>query len=199
MTRHDSKPHLLIIPGLGDRAWLYQAVVPIWRLHGYKVSIHRFGWNDTESTLFEKEKLLQRHIDRLSSSNLYIVGASAGGVAALNALEERPNVHKVITIASPLQPNKNEGNNQLFESSTRAASYIEHWPSQVLEKITSIYGICDTKVPARLSIHSKIRNIQLSTPGHAMTIFLSLTFYSILLQNHLRGSSRKSRRGNHTQ
>lgn len=34
-----SAPNLILIPGLGDRKWLYQLVCPLWRARGFRVHI----------------------------------------------------------------------------------------------------------------------------------------------------------------
>ena len=84
-------PNLILIPGLGDRKWLYQLVCPLWRTRGFCPHVFTFGWEDAASNYHDKQNRLNNYIRDLNG-DVYIIGASAGGVAALNALAMDNNI-----------------------------------------------------------------------------------------------------------
>jgi pimeloyl-ACP methyl ester carboxylesterase len=185
MDKHTSRPQLLIIPGLGDRAWLYRAVVQLWRRFGYEVSLHAFGWNGERAELEDRQKLLLAHADALPGEQLFVIGASAGGVAAVNLLAERPRIERVITVASPLLPG-NIPENELFIASFRqAAKFLDESDEAVRAKLVSVYGRYDSRVSVELSRRPDIHQVELPTNGHASTIFSALTTHCEVLREFL--------------
>lgn len=78
-------PNLILIPGLGDRKWLYQLVCPLWRARGFCPHVFTFGWEGAVDNYNYKQNRLNNYIRNLNG-DVYLIGASAGGVAALNAL-----------------------------------------------------------------------------------------------------------------
>ncbi|MFK0249736.1 alpha/beta fold hydrolase [Amycolatopsis azurea] len=185
MDRHLPRPHLLIIPGLGDRAWLYRAVVPLWRYLEYDVSLHAFDWNGRQEDLADRQKRLIKHVDSLASERLFVIGASAGGVAAVNLLAERPHLQRVVTVASPLTP-RNISLNALFLAAlNQAGEFLDGSNDLTRRKVVSIHGRRDSRVPVELSRCSGIHDVELPTYGHGPTISSALTVRSAVLRRFL--------------
>ena len=93
--------HLILIPGLGDRKWLYCLVCPVWRLRGFRTHVFAFGWEDAASNYHEKQIRLNNYVRSLDG-DVDLIGASAGGMAALHALAgDNGKIKGVATIATP--------------------------------------------------------------------------------------------------
>jgi pimeloyl-ACP methyl ester carboxylesterase len=181
-----SKSHLLLIPGLGDRTWLYRFAVPLWRIFGYEVHIHAFGWNGGLDEFGQRHKALVQAVDGLPLHNLYVVGASAGGLAAINLLAERPAIRGVITIASPLRPKQVRTKALLVSAFREADPFLQAADADVKRKIVSVHGGYDNRVPTELSRRPGIRAIRLPTVGHGPTIFFALSVYNSSLRRLMK-------------
>ena len=195
MQLHDifilvNTPNLILIPGLGDHKWLYQLVCPLWRVRGYYPHVFTFGWEDAANDYHKKQNRLHDYIRNLDG-DVYIIGASAGGVAALNALamDNNDRIKGVATIATPYVYRQRLKNEMLARAISELASNLPNMQTK-LARITSFYGIHDQFVPptdSRLNNHymknsnnSKIANIsyqQLPTFGHGLTIAAGLTVF----------------------
>lgn len=73
----------------------------MWRLRGFRTHVFAFGWEDTASNYHEKQTCLNDYARSLDG-DVYLIGASAGGMAALHALAgdngnqgHRDNCHAV--------------------------------------------------------------------------------------------------------
>ncbi len=175
--------HLLFIPGLGDRTWLYRLALPLWRLLGYEPHVFRFGWSGRADDLGQKQAALVRYVDALPPGPLHVIGASAGGTAAVNLLAARPTIHSVITIASPLKP-KRTPNELLTASIAEADQFLATAPDNAKNKVTSVYGWYDERVPVSKSRRPGIRGLQLPAIGHGLTIFVAVTVFAGALQTY---------------
>ena len=184
-------PNLILIPGLGDRKWLYQLACPLWRVRGYYPHVFTFGWEDAANDYHKKQNRLHDYIRNLDG-DVYIIGASAGGVAALNALamDNNDRIKGVATIATPYVYRRRLKNETLARAISELASNLPGMQAK-FTRITSFYSIHDQVVPptdSRLDNHcikqsnnSKFANInyqQLPTFGHGLTIAAGLTVFS---------------------
>ena len=176
-----SAPNLILIPGLGDRKWLYKLVCPLWRARGFRPHVFTFGWEDPTSNYHDKQNRLNNYIRNLNG-DVYIIGASAGGMAALSALVvDDGKIKGVATIATPYiyrQRLKNEilarAINELFNN----LPAIQTKPVRV----TSFYGMRDQVVSPIDSQpnDSELTDVnyqQLPTFGHGLTIAAGLTMF----------------------
>ena len=183
-------PNLILIPGLEDRKWLYQLVCPFWRARGFCPHVFAFGWEDTANDYHKKQNRLHDYIRNLEG-DVYLIGASAGGVAALNALviDNNDRIKGVATIATPYVYRQRLRNETLARAISELASSLPNMQAK-LARIASFYSIHDQVVPptdSRLNNHymknsnnSKIANIsyqQLPTFGHGLTIAAGLTVF----------------------
>ncbi len=143
------KKPLVIIPGLGDRARLYNLVAPVWRLLGYEPYIFSFGWEDTNENFESAIKRLTDYIDNFQATRVNIIGVSAGGTAAVNTLSLRPNVVKrVVTVATPYRYPTHLKNSKLKAS----IDYLGRVDTENLGvRILSMYGLYDQTVPINTS------------------------------------------------
>jgi hypothetical protein len=183
-------PNLILIPGLGDRKWLYQLVCPLWRARGFRPHVFTFGWEDPTSNYNDKQNRLNNYIRNLNG-DVYIIGASAGGVAALSALVvDDGKIKGIATIATPYVYRQRLKNETLARAISELASNLPGMQAK-FTRITSFYSIHDQVVPptdSRLDNHcikqsnnSKFANInyqQLPTFGHGLTVAAGLTVFS---------------------
>ena len=183
-------PNLILIPGLGDRKWLYQLVCPLWRARGFRPHVFTFGWEDPTSNYHDKQNRLNNYIRNLNG-DVYIIGASAGGVAALSALVvDDGKIKSIATIATPYVYRQRLKNETLARAISELASNLPGMQAK-FTRITSFYSIHDQVVPptdSRLNNHcikqsnnSKFANInyqQLPTFGHGLTVAAGLTVFS---------------------
>lgn len=169
------KPVLIIIPGLGDRVRLYSLVKPLWNRLGYDTHIFSFKWGDLSESFSDSLTRLLEHIDS-QDAPVYMMGASAGGSAAINALRARPTAIKsVTTIAAAFLYRPRLGNKKLkdsIENLSLSSSPKDNKP------ILSMYGLYDQTVPMNSSRHLRASYHQIPVIGHALIIFASLTLYS---------------------
>lgn len=191
--------HLIVIPGLGDRKWLYCLVCPVWRLRGFRTHVFAFGWEDTASNYHEKQIRLDDYVRSLGG-DVYIIGASAGGMAALHALAgDNSKIKGVVTIATPYIYRQKLQNKFLEQAITELDTALPQIQSKSA-RITSFYGVYDQVVPPNDShldnIHSvkqlidgRIANItheQLPTVGHGLTIAAGLTIFGGRMRKSFR-------------
>ena len=184
-------PHLILIPGLGDRKWLYRLVCPFWRARGFCPHVFAFGWEDTANDYHKKQNRLHDYIRNLEG-DVYLIGASAGGVAVLNALamDSSDRIKAVATIATPYVYRQRLKNETLARAISELASNLPNMQAK-LARIASFYSTRDQVVSptdSRLNNrcikqpnNSKFANInyqQLPTFGHGPTIAAGLTVFS---------------------
>ena len=139
-------PNLILIPGLGDRKWLYQLACPLWRARGFCPHVFTFGW----------EGAVDNYIRNLNG-DVYLIGASAGGVAALNALamDNNDRIKGIATIATPYVYRQCLKNETLARAISELASNLPNMQAK-LARIASFYSTRDQVVPptdSRLDNH----------------------------------------------
>lgn len=184
-------PNLILIPGLGDRKWLYRLVCPLWRARGFCPHVFTFGWEGAVDNYNYKQNRLNNYIRNLNG-DVYLIGASAGGVAALNALamDSSDRIKAVATIATPYVYRQRLKNETLAQAIDELSNNLPAMQAK-FTRITSFYSIHDQVVlptDSRLNNHymknsnnSKIANInyqQFPTFGHGLTIAAGLTVFS---------------------
>lgn len=177
-----SAPNLILIPGLGDRKWLYKLVCPVWRARGFRVHVFTFGWEDAASNYHDKQNRLNNYIRDLNG-DVYIIGASAGGVAALSALTavDDGKVKGVATIATPYVYRRRLKNETLARAIDELSNNLPAMQAKLV-RVTSFYGMRDQVVPPIDSQpnDSELADVncrQLPTFGHGLTIAAGLTVF----------------------
>lgn len=184
-------PNLILIPGLGDRKWLYQLVCPLWRARGFCPHVFTFGWEGAVDNYNYKQNRLNNYIRNLNG-DVYLIGASAGGVATLNALamDNNDRIKGIATIATPYVYRQRLKNETLARAISELASNLPSMQAK-FTLITSFYSIHDQVVPPNTSqsntAHcikklndSKFADINYRQPptcGHGLTIMAGLTVF----------------------
>ena len=178
----NTTPHIILIPGLGDRKWLYQLVCPLWRARGFRPHVFTFGWEDPTSNYHDKQNRLNNYIRDLNG-DIYIIGASAGGVAVLNALamDNNDRIKGIATIATPYVYRQRLKNETLARAINELSNNLPAIPAK-LAHVTSFYGMRDQVVPPIDSQpnDSELTDVnyqQLPTFGHGLTIAAGLTMF----------------------
>lgn len=177
---------IIFIPGLGDRQRPYQIVQPLWRHWGYETQVHAFGWDRPEGDFPSALAELEARVQRLSG-RVALVGASAGGTAALHAgLRHPEKVDRIVTISSRLQNPELARTPVLRESIEGLAPLLAETDAQVLHDTTlSIYGRYDREVPPVYSQYEGMPQRRLPTIGHMPTIMAALTYLSPVIRSRL--------------
>lgn len=182
----NTKTPLIIIPGLGDRAKLHRLVTPLWRLLGYEPYIFSFGWEDVTEDFTTALKRLTDYIDNLQTARLNIIGISAGGTAAVNALADRPQtIRRIVTVATPYSYRPHLKNQKLRDS----IDHLNLDAHGLKEKILSMHGLHDQTVPVHTSKPTGIRTRQVCMSGHVSIIVVCLTVYSVAIRRFLKGDN----------
>ena len=177
------KKHVVIVPGLGDRSLLYRLVKPLWKMYGYEVHVFVFGWENEKQSFDAGIRRFVDFIDDLPSCAVYIVGASAGGMAAVQAMAARPKiVKKVVTICTPYQTLDGMKNQRLIDS----YKWVDDSLRRVGENILSLYSSRDGVVPEFSSKPDGVKSKRISTSGHAQSIIAGLTIYSPVILRFFR-------------
>jgi pimeloyl-ACP methyl ester carboxylesterase len=180
-------PILIMIPGLGDAVDVYQVFARRWMRLGYEVQVVSFGWADTTAALDGKLQSFLEALDALGDNELYVIGVSAGGTAAINLLAARPErVRRVITICAPLDTMSSLRNPLLAESISRAKTQLAALPPDQRQRILSVYALYDQVVDPKLSAIAGVQHHRLLSIIHAPTIFVALMFYARSLNRFLR-------------
>lgn len=165
--------NIIFIPGLGDRGWLYQFIITIYKALGYKPQVYVFGWNNTTTSLKQTQKDFTDYINHnFKDEKPYIIGISAGGTAALWALS-KDLTPACITIASPFTfiVKANESN-KLPALIEQNKPFLNKEPLNLL----SIFGKYDQIVPAKTSQHPNIFKLQTIVCFHSLVISSTLIF-----------------------
>jgi pimeloyl-ACP methyl ester carboxylesterase len=176
---------LIIIPGLGDHALFYSFLKPVWTALGFKTHIFSYGWESAPSNDLPMSRLLS-YIDSKPDELFYIIGASAGGTAAINALIERPDrITRIATVCTPYDVIPHARNPILRQSINRMVKNLERTGLRTKRNILSVYARSDTIVTPRLSKYPTVVSKELPVKGHGLTIFLAMTLWSLTIKKHL--------------
>ena len=174
-----AKKVLIIIPGLGDRKWLYSLIKPIWCALGFKTYIFKYGWNNNKANISTAHQNIIDFIDTIQSEQIYLLGASAGGTAAINILASRASkVIKVVTVCTPYSQAPRLNNHLITSSINQLQSNLKSMDQQTKNKIMAIYSRFDQTVPIKYSKPTNIKSKRLIIPGHNLSIVFSLTILS---------------------
>lgn len=180
------KPTLIIIPGLGDHIARYRPLAVLWSFLGYDVRIFSFGWkNEQENFQIALERLL-KYLGNFPSQ-VNIIGISAGGSAAINAIYLRPEkVDKVVTVAAAFKY-ISRLTNQKLKDSIENLSTIDN--SNTHHNILSLHGFYDQKVPIDSTKHLNTKQMAIPMVGHRCIIFIALTVYARRIRRFLLGDN----------
>jgi len=177
--------NLIIITGVGNWSRVYDFFAFVWQFYGYKTVIAAFRWEDSANTFDSKMQKLLADIDAMPGP-VYIIGLSAGGTTAVNALAARPDkISKVAVLCTPLSTMASLRNPLLAESIARLPENVEKLAHST-RKIISVHATRDDVVNPKLSKIPGVRDYRLLTRGHAVTIFTGMTLFSFPIRKFFR-------------
>jgi pimeloyl-ACP methyl ester carboxylesterase len=153
----------------------------VWWLIGLRPVIYTFGWEEGELT--QKMAGLSLFIDSFSD-DVYLVGVSAGGTAAVSTLLTDKKVRGVVTISSPYRglPTRIT---PLLVAAIKNISSLALKP-QRCNKILSLHGVWDQVVPTQLSSPRGI--VHKTVPGfsHSSSIAIAMLFYPLHIKRFFK-------------
>jgi pimeloyl-ACP methyl ester carboxylesterase len=171
--------HLIIIPGIGDDNPAYHIGARVFALLGFAPQIHSFGWNSADPSSYNHRIELLNEVVAQLDGEVYILGVSAGGSAAVNCLAMVPNkVTKVVTLCAPLAHFSSRINPLLAASIEHTEEHLAAMNADTKCRLLSLHAIVDTLVPIRLSKPDDVQSKALPAILHPITIFLGLTLFA---------------------
>lgn len=185
----EPKPVLIIVPGIGDATPVYYSFARRWAKLGYDAQVISFGWNQTTADLPSKLDAFARQLSRFNTSELYLIGISAGGTAVINMLAEDPRIKRVIAVCTPLDTMQGLRNPLLAESIARAKRHLTIMSDEQKQRILSTYGFYDQVVHVTLSNIRGIPTKRIFGLIHAPTIYIAMQLYARQLSRFLQGGS----------
>jgi pimeloyl-ACP methyl ester carboxylesterase len=190
MTKN--KPHLIIIPGLGDDKRVvrlaFKIVAKLFWNRRFFAHVYIYGWNSEQNHDDALESLRTYANELPQSATICVIGISAGGSAAVNLLATNPAVKKVVTICAPYAP-ITARKNRLFDKSIKLTNkYLSKNPG-IKRKIVSVYNRRDPVVPPASSQPDGVRAVAVSMKGHAKACMLLLTAQRNIVHNLLNWHS----------
>ncbi len=188
MTR---KHHIIYIPGLSDQRKSYELVVNRWSLYGIIPHVYRVGWNDEESFKPKLKRLISFINGFLDKGDIVsLIGASAGGSVALNALIEQPKINAVVNLCGRLRAGKNvfptlkvaSKNSSSFRESVMLFESREPKMTKSLrQKVLTLTPIWDEIVPKPTVFLNGATNKILPSAEHMISGFLGMTIFSTMI------------------
>lgn len=193
------KHHIIIIPGIPSFGFCIKILSFPFYLFGYIPHVVNIRWTDEQDTFHIKLKRLLKVVDSLfEKGNVSLIGLSAGGSMALNALLLRKSkIQKVITICSRWK----KLNGELSQGMKKHKAFCESVeriekdePSLTLidrSKILTIRALYDEMVNPRVIPFSGATNICFPLLFHGPTIVLSLSLFSYVIFRFMKTNKRQ--------
>lgn len=167
---------VILIPGLGDVDGYIKWATRKWpKRYGVRPIIFRVGWHDKIATYESKYQALTEQLDKVGPAA--VIGISAGGSLALNALRRWPDqVTCAISICGPstMRP-QDENLRRLRESPLLKQSIIEQRGQGTIAARAMTFRalhdrlVFDENVPVK-----RATNIRLPMIGHLSSIIFAL-------------------------
>lgn len=161
---------LYLLPGRGDNYQMFGYAKQLWKRRGYDTIVWRFDYERDDGDFDSRFARLMDHIDQQS----YIVGCSAGGTVAVNALLSCKHVIRVATVASPLTHDRGR-NKVLTASFNNMHRLLKVADRSLLSRLCSYAGKRDLMVPPAISKLEGAHYARLSGWSHNATIALAMT------------------------
>lgn len=193
--------HLIHIPGLSDNPFAFNHAVknnwsPMFTEHFFPMH-----WRDEEAFQPKLDRLI-KFIDQLDEpgAKIALIGTSAGGSAALNALMARPDkIYRAVNVCGRLRAGVGVHPN-LARAAARSISFSESvemaeareqsLDDQARAKIITIRPIWDEIVPTSTVPVDGARNMKIPTIFHALSIFITLKYYREAIENYLEPTAK---------
>ncbi|MEK7168541.1 MAG: hypothetical protein AAB532_02255 [Patescibacteria group bacterium] len=193
--------HVIYIPGLNDQRRGYERLIRRWSTYGVTPHVHRVGWLDQESFRPKLERLVDQVDQYLDEGQaVSLVGASAGGSAALNALIERPKITAVVNLFGRLRKGENVRPSLDFaarkspafkESVLLFESREPEMDDNSRRKVLCLTPLIDEAVPRSTVSLNGATNRTLYTVEHSLSGLLAITFFSSVAINFVKQQVRQ--------
>lgn len=182
-----SKYHVILVPGLADRAEVMDYLTKSWK-KDVIVHIHPAPWDDIKP-FDHKLQMLCKLIDHCAkhSGNVSLIGVSAGGSLVMNAFyKKKAKVNKVINVCGRLREGQNvsptldlviQGHSSLKQSILFCEQGQSKLTTQEKSKIMTISGVFDGTVPITTIPIRGATNIKIPFIFHLFTIGGAFLFY----------------------
>lgn len=181
------KPILVIIPGIGDRSRAYELFAWVWRRRGYEVHVLPFGWSHFYADINTKTQDFLHALDKaIGKRDIYMIGVSAGGTAAVHAYSKRQSIQRVVAVSTPFAEFEKIENRLLADSILAARRDLEGFSKDEKANILTVYGLYDQTVPVWMSQYADLPKKRVWAVIHAPIIFVALTFASGKLSRFLK-------------
>lgn len=188
--------HIIYIAGLNDHRKGYELFINSWSLYGIIPHVYRVGWHDGESFKPKLKRLVSFVNSLLDKGNtVSLVGASAGGSVALNALIEQPKINAVVNLCGRLRAGKNVSpslsvaskNSSSFRESVRLFESREPKMTKHLrQKVLTLTPIWDEVVPKPTVFLNGATNKTLPSIEHMLSGFLGMTIFSPMIMSFIK-------------
>lgn len=186
------KHSVILIPGLGNNEKLLELATKFWVKYGLNQVVYPIEWNNNDVTFSNKLEKLLKLIDTLieQDNKISIVGISAGGSAAINAVCERKDkINKVVSVCGRLKVGNLTGFRSFKAKTATSAAFaqsvilceenIKHLTENDKKKIMTIRaGFGDELVPANTTFVEGAYNTVIPTGEHVFSIAMALTMFS---------------------
>lgn len=187
MIHSKANKHLIIIPGLSDDISLIKLATKHWKKYRYSIHIHRVGWKDKGNTFQNSLNNLLGLVDKLiTSGSVSILGISAGGSLAINAINKRNSINYVINLCGRLKVGNHKyrslermsNSSSIFKDSVISSDNIlKESPKFLKDRVLSISSkYFDQSVPFDTSFVDEANNIQIHMIEHTLCIYYTLLF-----------------------
>jgi hypothetical protein len=194
--------HVIYIPGLDDQRKGYELIINCWKIYGVSPRVYRIGWKDGNNDFKPKlEKLVKEINVLIKQGNIVsLVGGSAGGSAALNALIEQPKINAVVNLCGRLRAGINvypslEKASSKSTSFKQSVNLFEKRESTMSKnqrsKVLTLSPFWDEVVPISTITISGAVNRILPSVGHMVTGFLGMTILSPLVIGFIKQKAKE--------
>lgn len=182
------KHHVIYVPGIDDNiGYVQSAAVRLWRIYGVRGHFHIMPWRSEETWQTKFNRLLAQIDDlRGKGDTVSLVGASAGGSAALNAYVARRNkVSGVVLVCSKVKHPETVFQRIYAQSPALKDSLEQLQPSLAKltakdkAKIRSYYSPVDRTVSYADSAITDVEEVRLPSFKHSYAIA-----YAIFIRAH---------------
>lgn len=174
--------HVVYVPGLG-RDYGQDWAIKLWRRYGVIPHYQNLNWSDGGNFQTKLESLLAT-VDKLKGDNskIYLVGASAGAGAVLNAYAKTDKVDGLVWICGKIynpqtvHPYVYRKNPAFKQSMDMIKVSLDKLAPKQLERIMSLHPLSDGSVPPADTIVSGTKEKTMKSRGHFRSIAYALLF-----------------------
>lgn len=197
-----SKQHTVIyVPGLGDtNISNRKKILGLWHYKNIELIAHTVKWHIDEPWTAKLNGLLDSIDKQLAlGKSVSLIGESAGASAVMQALQHRADsITAVILLCGKSQHPDRLGhqlrriNPRLYEAVSGSHTYIQTMSDSAKAKVLNLHPLVDPVVPVHETKIHGVKNIQMPSFGHAISIVFGMTIWSFKIVKFIRIQGNKS-------